>query len=796
MSDPSRERFYLQLFLFSFAVIVLEIAYTRIFSFKLFYYFTYLIIGIALLGLGAGGVLVATVPVLRRWGLHRLVPRCALVAAVVIPLGYLVIAWTQLNTNLLIDRPIEAVKLAAICLSLFAQFLLGGLVIAAVFAARPSDINRLYAADLFGAALACALCIPLLRLVSPPGAVMLTALCYLGAALPLMRRRAIVTAAPLAAMLLLLVVVPHVLPDPIADQAKTMSPQRRGDGRVLFSRWDPVFRIDVVDHPGASADHYIVNHDGTWGSVLTRFDGNLASLASFETDPRSYPFRVGRRPKTVLIIGAAGGHEILASLYFGAEAITAVELNPVTVSLLQTRFADYTGHLPENPRVTLLNAEGRSFLRGDPRRYDLIWFVAPDSYAAMNAATSGAFVLSESYLYTAQMVEESLQHLTEEGVICMQFGEIDFAHRPNRTLRYLTTSREAFRRLGVPDFERHVLLATSPSFGTLSTILIGRSPFSLARIDGFSRATTAIPGSVVQLAGGLLSRDGVVSAAVRGPVHGLASYPYDVEAVTDDSPFFWHFTGFRRALSHTLVARESLLDPAEGAGERVLLALLVCVVILAAGGLFLPLITIRRTWREMRYKRRAALYFGAIGMGFMFLEIALIQKLTLFLGYPTYSLTVTLFALLLFTGLGSLASARVAGRRDRAVLALFAATAGLSIVYQLGLGPLVTRFGGALLGVRIAMAVALLAPLGLCLGAFMPLGLLTVSRLGPHAAEFVAWGWAVNGFASVVSSILAVILSMVIGFNAVLMLAIVCYLIAAVTLLRLPPRQGAHPGSA
>jgi hypothetical protein len=792
MSETPRERFYLQLFLFSFGVIVLEIAYTRIFSFKLFYYFTYPIIGIALLGLGAGGVLVATLPALQRIGPHRLVPRCALLAALAIPLGYLLIASTQLNTYHLIDQPVEAVKLALICLSLFAQFLIAGIVIAAIFAARPSDINRLYGADLLGAALACALCIPLLRLLSPPGAVMLTALCYLAAALPLMRRRAALVSAPLAVALLVLVVFPQVLPDPIADQAKTMSPQRRGDGRVLFSRWDPVFRVDVVDHPAADSQHYIVNHDGTWGSVLTRFDGNLSTLARFDTDPRSYPFRLGRAPKSVLIIGAAGGHEILASLYFGAEQITAVELNPITVSLLTGRFADYTGHLPENPRVALRNAEGRSFLRGDPRRYDLIWFVAPDSYAAMNAATSGAFVLSESYLYTAQMVEESLQHLTADGVICMQFGELDFDNRPNRTVRYLTTSREAFRRMGMPEFERHVLLATSPSFGTLSTVLIGRSPFSGAQVDGFTRATAAIPASVVRLAGGRPPQ-GIIGAAVRDPERELASYPYDVRAVTDDSPFFWHFTGFRKAVRQAFSARESLLDPAEGAGERVLLALLVCVVILAALGLLLPFVAIHRTWQEMPYKGRAALYFGTIGMGFMFLEIALIQKLTLFLGYPTYSLTVTLFALLLFTGIGSIASARFIGKRERTLFVLFATTAGLSLAYQLGLGYLVTHFGGAPLSLRIAIAVALLAPLGPCLGAFMPLGLLTVSRLSPHAAEFVAWGWAVNGFASVVSSVLAVILSMVIGFNAVLMLAIGFYLLAVLALLGLPEGLRAHP---
>jgi len=795
MASDAKPRCYLELFLVSFAVIVLEISYTRVFSFKLFYYFTYLIIGIALLGLGAGGVLIATWPALRRLGLRRLVPRCGIAGGLAVPLGYLLIASTQLNTLHVADRVAEVLKLLLVCAALFGQFLAGGVALAAIFAARPDDMPRLYGADLLGAALACASCVPLMRHLTPPGCVMLAGLCYLLAGLRLglaHARAAAVPGAALAAALLLLALFPRILPDPIVDEAKTMSPQRRGASRVLFSRWDPVFRVDVVEHPVPGDPHYILNHDGMWGSVLTRFDGDLGTLGRFESDPRAYPFKLRRKLERVLIIGAAGGQEILASLYFGATRITAVELNPVTVSLLTTHFADYTGHLGDDPRVTLVNAEGRSFLMGDRERYDLIWFVAPDSYAAMNAATSGAFVLSESYLYTREMVAESLRHLADGGIVCMQFGEIDFERKPNRTVRYLTTAREALRRAGIADFDRHVLVATSPSFGSLSTILLARSPFDTEDVAHFVDASAAISGSRVRHAGGVAAGDGIVGKVIDGSPATLAaalrSYPYDVRAVSDDSPFFWHFTGFRAAVTGVVMAGKPLLDPSEGAGERVLVALLALVIVMAAAALLLPFAAIHRTWREIPYKGRAAVYFAAIGMGFMFWEIVLIQKLTLFLGYPTYSLTVTLFALLVFTGLGSLASGRWRGRRDRALAALFGVMVCLSLFYQFGLGTVVARFGGAALAPRIAIGVGLLAPLGLCLGAFMPLGLLTVAGVSRHPAEFVALAWAVNGFASVVSSILAVILSMVVGFNAVLMAAIAVYLVGIRALAGIPAR--------
>jgi predicted membrane-bound spermidine synthase len=181
-------------------------------------------------------------------------------------------------------------------------------------------------------------------------------------------------------------------------------------------------------------------------------DGDPGSLSRYETMDRSYPFRLlGPNPR-------GGDHRLggrqrdprFAPL--GAGKITGIELNPVTVSLLTDHFADFTGHLTENPKVRVVNAEGRSFLKGSGEEFDLIWLVAPDSYAAMNAATSGAFVLSESYLYTREMIVEALQHLGENGILCAQFGEIDFDVKPNRVIRYLGTARDALAELGIGEF--------------------------------------------------------------------------------------------------------------------------------------------------------------------------------------------------------------------------------------------------------------------------------------------------------------------------------------------------------
>ncbi len=788
--------FRLEIFLISFAAIVLEIALTRVFSYKLYYYFTYPILGIALLGLGSGGVCVALFPALRRARPERLVAWSAIGGALAVPLSYAVVALVQLNTTDLVGSALEWLKLAALCLALFAPFLLVGVALATIFGSRPVDSHRLYFADLVGAGVGCAACVPLFATITPPGAVGFSGLVLVAAGLRVALfevRGLALAAAPLAAALAVLVAVPGLAPEPVPDRIKSMSPQLLGDQQVLFSSWSPLFRVDVL--PGFTPERlYVLTHDGIMGSTVRRFDGDFAKLSAFDAEVVSIPFAVLPPGPDVLVIGAAGGHEVLASLYFGARQVTAVELNPVTVSLLRGELAEYSGRIAEHERVELVNEEGRSFVERDARPRDLVWFVAPDSYSALGAASSGAFVLSESYLYTIEMVEAALDRLAPGGIVCVQFGEVAFDRKPNRTTRYLATAREAFRRRGTLDFSRHVLLSAVPGLFTTATILLKREPFTPDEAQRFVARNGAIPGARVWHAG-----DGA-RAGPRHPVNEvislppdelerwLADYPYAVGPVSDDSPFFWHFTRFRDALARPWGERSVVWDPEDATGERMLLCLLGVATALGAVFLLLPLAAAREVWREIPCKTNAAVYFAALGLGFMFFEVSLIQRLVLFLGSPTYSLSVTLFSLLVASGLGSWLGGRSTARRGRALARLLAGLAALAIFYATALAPAFAAFAWAPLALRAALAVIALAPLGLCLGAFMPLGLRTLASLSAHPREYVAWGWAVNGFFSVVSSVLATILSMTLGFRAVLALAVAIYAVGVAAFSRVPER--------
>ena len=784
---------YLEVFLLSFAALVLEIAYTRIISYKLFYYHTYLVIGLAMLGMGFGGALVAAWP--RLAVPRRVIGPIATGGACVTAAAYVVVARVELSVLAFAANPLAPLLLLLVCGAVFAGFGIVGVLLAAVFADAPERMPRLYLADLAGAALGCAVAVPLIAGLGAPSAVMAAAATIAGAGASGWSRvsapRA-TGAAAIVAVLALLAWHPAWLPDPLPDPVKTMHPKHLAGQAPLFSAWSPVFRIDVTPPPlgNSDSDVLVVHHDGLWGSTLHRWDGDPASLAPFDHNERALPFRtLGRRPRQVVIIGAAGGHEILAALRFESEQVHAIELNPVTVDLVRRVFADYVGHIATHPAVAITNDEGRSWLARHAGPFDIVYFVAPDSYAAMNSATSGAFVLSESYLYTVEMITGVLQRLAPDGILAMQFGEDDYEAQPNRTIRYVASARAALESLGIADPSAHVAIATTKSLGDVSTILISRSPIDAARARAFTAAAADVPQTKTRWVPGSVAGAGPVASVLGLGTSELeawlTAYPFLVGPIHDDAPFFWHFARFSTLLDGSRPTGAGVNWEASAAGERVLLATLVAAAVFAAVCLALPLLVAGSSGAAGRLRWTVAAYFACLGVGFMLFEVALIQKLALVLGYPTYSLTVTLLALLVAAGFGSLASERWLVTLPRTVPVLAGAVVVLALGYALGIDAVTPSLLTLPLPARIAVALALTAPLGFVLGAFVPLGVGCIVRQVERPAPLVAWAWATNGFFSVIGSVATTILAMTGGFRVVFAAAGVVYLLACWLLARL-----------
>jgi hypothetical protein len=784
-----------EILLISFAALLLEISYTRIISFKLFYYYTYLVIGLALLGLGSGAVFVALSGRLKRASTSAILLWGTILGAVSIGIGYVIVARTPIATLEIwdywtADSFSNLGRLLVICLALFASFVAIGIMIATLFGREADRIGRLYFADLVGAGIACAVVVSFVRWWGPVATIFLAGavLALTGLSLALRDRERPSRRAPVAAGAVALtaifgvvVVAPDVLPGVREDEVKV----RLTDDNTEFSKWSPIFRVDARNE----GELIVLYHDGLQGSAIFRYNGDPSSLTRFDSDPRSLPFAViGEPPRNAMIIGAAGGNEVLTSLYYDVGHVDAIELNPVTHDLVTNRYADYAGRIAENPRVNYVRGDGRSFLARSDGDYDLVWYPAPDSYAAANAATAGAFVLSESYLYTSDTIRESLDHLRANGIVAAQFGEVNFEEKPNRTTRYVSTTRHALEEIGVDDPSQHILVATSPTdlgASSVSTILVKREPFTPEEVDRFTTQLEDVDDAVLRYAPGRDVEPSPVSEVAGLPDDELDDwydhYQYDVRPITDDGPFFWHFTRFGDVISG-FGDPVNRFDHEDATGERVLVLLLGVAVLFAAVFLLLPFVTIRRTWARLPRKGRSAVYFACLGLGFMFFEITLIQRLTLFLGYPTYSLTVTLASLLIFTGVGALLSARVKDRAAQALPWLLGAIAALTAFYLFVLPEVTDALLGWPLTARVLVAFVVLAPLGICLGMFMPLGIGAVARLTPYQSEYVAWGWAVNGFASVIGSVLTTILAMAFGFHVVLLLALAVYVVALLTL--------------
>jgi hypothetical protein len=522
---------------------------------------------------------------------------------------------------------------------------------------------------------------------------------------------------------------------------------------------------------------------------MHEYDGNAAGLTRYDTDPRSLPFALlGDPPGRQLIIGSAAGNEILASLHFKAKKIEAVELNPVTLSLLNDHYKEFTGDLGNQPGVELHQGDGRIYLARSEGKYDLIWFVAPDSYAANNAASSGAFVLSESYLYTKEMIADSLKRLTGDGIIVAQFGDRLSEKDPDRTARYVSTARAAMKDIGIKEPGDHIILSSFVKQDSdLSTIILKRTPFTPAEVARYTKAADALPLVNTPWTPGrdpgdyLPARLAAATDAEAAAI--LAGHDRAVGAISDDAPFFWHFAEFDDVLGDIFEPLK-FDDPEDSVGERVLLLLLAVAIVYSAVFLLAPFLFVRKEWRALPAKGTSALYFSALGLGFMFYEITMIQRLVRFLGYPTYSLTVTLASILVFTGIGALISKRFADRRWLMPV-LIGVLAVITLFYEFALDDLTESLLGQGLAVRVIVALAVLAPLGLCLGMFMPLGLSLAAKLSIHGDEYIAWSWAINGFFSVIGSVLTTILSMSFGFSAVQFLALAVYVVAALTYTRL-----------
>jgi len=790
LPDPT-PRIYAGLFVVAFATLMFEILLTRIFSVTLWYHFAFFAISVAMFGLTAGALLVYLRPA---WfPLERTEPAMAWSAAGFgVAAALAVIAHVALPTS-------TPWRLSITYLLALVPFTLVGICICLALTRYPRATNRLYAADLAGAALGCAGVIGLLNVLDGMSAVLITAAVALVSALvlapPAERRLRLGAAALIAVASVTATLNNHAL----RRQQPLLPIQWVKVGKEtppLYERWNAFSRItvhaDAPDTPvgwGLSplmpfegkVDQAWLRIDGFAGTLLTRFDGDLRKVDYLRYDISNLAHHLRPRART-LVLGAGGGRDVLAALVFGSPGVVAVEMNGVTLDTVNRRYGAYTGNLDRVSGVRFVRDEARSWTARSREQFDIIQASWIDTFAA---TASGALALTENSLYTLEAWNLFLDRLSPGGVLT--FTRSFTPQDQREAARLAALARATLLARGVADPERHIFLAVNEnrrsweSVAGNATLLVSASPFSREDVTRMVQVCTSMGFSLVLSPGGEDRSHPLIRAAASGK--GLADWPYRLDAPTDDRPFFFNLLSLYKlgdpAVGRTTDAHASV------ASNLVILA--VTVVALLALCIGAPLALVRRA-DETRPGWQLVAFFALIGLGFMAVEIGLLQRLALFLGHPIYAISVVLAAILVFSGCGSFLSAAVAARGPHAPALVIAALGILVGLAALLVPAMAAAAQSAPTAARIALSLAALAPLGLLMGMAFPFG--AARAHATHASTALPWLWGVNGAASVLGSVLAAMVAIEHGISANLWLGAACYLLAAAA--RLSERTAVH----
>ncbi len=766
--------------LMSFAALLLELGLTRLFSVVLFYHFAFLAISIALLGLGAGAVFACLrCRWLSRWSINQLGSTlCAANAIVVLAVLELVV---HTAVSLHLNWP-NFWRLTALYLASAVPFFITGLLFSIVFARHPSRITQLYGADLLGGSLACLALVPLLNFIGGPNAILfavvVVALAAVAWAAP---GRRLAPACLAAALLVMIAINFHGL---IIDIVYAKGMKR---DVPLYARWNAISRVEV-DQQGtgraividADAQTSLMNTEPHhWSEGYRR---NLMSAAPSVAN-------VLRPHGDFAIIGPGGGVDVLRAVANGSTNVTGIEINPIIAThIMRDRFADYTYHLYQIPEVHLHVSDGRSFVRNSRAKYDVVQMTLVDTWASTAA---GAFALSENNLYTVEAFREYFDHLKPDGMIAITRWE--FA-KPREALRVVSQAMEALHEMGVENTTEHfIVVGDGPldTDGRPVVVLAKKSPFTLEEQRAVLNHIQGVDGGDANLNLHVLylpataDQPGMAHPAFAQLIRGqdaLAfskAYAYNVSPVTDNAPFFF-FT-----LKPEQVFRGSDqggIDWKVNLGIAILGIVLLVSVAAVFAFLVMPLALSPETRSGSSLR---VLYFIAIGLGYIMVEIAFIQRFVLFLGYPTYALTVVVFLMLLSGGAGSLVSRRWFGEPTRVALALAFIVVAL-LIYVFVLPRLLESMIGLAFTAKLLVSALLLLPLGFTMGMPFPSGLRALASgdsdetHAKHGA--VEWAWAMNAASSVLGSVLAIVIAIQFGLTTTLACGAAAYVLAMLLL--------------
>lgn len=799
MTDPgvpagrTGVRLPLALALTTLVTLCAELLFSRLISVLFMAWDAYWVVGIALLGFGMGGAVVAVMTERLEKLADGLLPvlMTAIGVCVVVPPLILRTMRPEVGEALGAER-LSAIYLLVSALCLL-PFLLASIYIALVFTRGRTRIGQLYFFDLLGSGLGCLAFLAALEWLGAETGLAVAGLVVVLASILIVPhwnlRQSAVLAVGLIVAITALVVLQGTSPlVPFVPRELRMVYDYQGDKVNLeFQAWNPAARIDIVSVEGETielperAEFKILTQDGGAPSILLGFDEPIEELEFPERSILGIAYWTRENP-AVLIIGPGGGPDLVAALRYDPSQVTAVELNDTTIHVVGERFADFVGGLYQRPQVQVVHDDGRHYVKTTDRRYDVIQLTGVDTTVLGSA---GALQnLSENYLYTLEAFGDYWDHLTDDGLLSLSYPDYGFwGYRSISMLLKLLTDR------GIEHPEQHFVVSRS---GGYVSILVKRAPFTREEVDEIrSHFDEKMYGLLLplyyELWGQHMPKDGM-EFYINRPFLEMQQVLYDpfhksrapharlihTWGVLGDSPRFWN-----EAMGGFTPSRDNspfFMLPIR-VGEQFAKRLLWLLVPVALF-ILLPLFVFKGRGLSIRGATPLAIYFACLGFAFIAIEITLLQKFILFLGHPAQSFAVVLGTLLVASGVGSLLSSRLAAQPLRGVYLGVAGTGIYTVALLLALGAFSGFLLAASLPVRLVAAGLVLAPLGFFMGTMFPNG---IRLLDAKSDDFVPWAWGINGSLSVLGSILSLFLAIEVGFRVLLLIAVGVYVLAALS---------------
>jgi hypothetical protein len=813
MMHPTRTSGFLAgVFLVCMTTLMLQILQTRVLSVITWYHLAFLAISMAMSGMTLGALIVHFRPL--RFTAERIeddLARLTLAFAISIAVSAALLATTAVLAapRMLVMSALVWLK---VILVLLPPYVFAGMAVSLALTRSPLPIGIVYAADLIGAAAGCLATFAVLNWLDGASALLAAAtlaaagaVCF-DAARPAPHRTSTIWRARSSAALAILAAatVLNFLAQPGGLTFVFVKDSVDVPADALEVRWNTFSRIRVgrpyLDVPflwGGSAlaptdrlEQLHMNIDGEASTPVYRFTKSVNELDFLRYDLTNLAYWI-RHSGRAAVIGVGGGRDVLAAHLFGFNDVTGVELNPIFLDLLHGRLREFSP-VVDLPGVRLINEEARSWFARTDDRFDLIQMSLIDTWASTGV---GAYSLSENGLYTVEAWRRFFERLTPSGLFTVSrwFSPANV----DESARAVSLAKAALFEMGQAEPDRHIVLVGQ---SRIATLIVGREPLGSGDLQAL-RSHAERLGFRVFVAPDAPPMTSIFAAIRNAPSTSALQrltrqYPLDLSPPTDDSPFFFNQLRMRDLDS----VRYAFSSPG-GVIRGNLVASITLLVIIGISGLLVLLVVLLPARHAARsagstFVAAGTLYFVLIGLGFMFVEIGLIQRMSIFLGHPVHGLVVVLFGIILFTGIGSLASDRWP-LRTRRQIASWSLTLGLYVLSLPWWLPLLTsRFETSGLAVRVLLCVSAIGPAALMMGFGFPTGLRLTGRI---ATGPLPWFWAVNGAAGVLASGAALMVALEASIDATLVIGAGCYLLVAGPALRiqaLSAERSTRPSSA